>query len=111
MAKIVWVVRMKDIIGWIIGGAVIWFIFSAIGGVGKYEGQSAEEWFNQYDEASAKVEDLSTKVENLQTALQEANDHIETANNAIEEVKDSSSFNELRDAAENLETVDTVDEP
>lgn len=97
---------MNNIIGWIIGIAVIWFIFSAVGGVGKYEGQTAEEWFNQYDEASAQVE-------NLRDALQEANNNIEEANSNIESAKsnEGASYDDMVDALNSLDIVNTVDEP
>lgn len=104
---------MKNIIGLIIGIAVICFIFSAIGDFGKYEGQTAEEWFNEYDDASAQVEELNTEVEGLQTALQEANDNIEQANRNIESAKlySGESYGEIVDALDYLNTVNTIDEP
>ncbi len=92
----------------IIGG-VIWFIssvFSGIGGLGKYEGQTAEEWFNQYEEASGQVE-------KLKTALQEANDNIEEANSDIDSAKsyEGASYDDMVNALNSLDTVSTVDEP
>lgn len=97
---------MKHVFGWIIGIVVIWFILSIIGGMGKYQGQTAEEWFNQYDEASAQVE-------GLQTALQEANDNIDEANSNIEGAKsyEGASYDDMVDALNSLNTVDNVDEP
>ncbi len=104
---------MKDIIGWIIGIAVIWFIISAIAGIGKYEGESAEYWFNAYDEASGQVEELQSKVEGLQTALQEANDNIEEADRNIRNAKlwTGSSYDDMEFALDSLRSVDTVNEP
>lgn len=59
---------MKNIIGWIIGIAVIWFIFSAVGGIGKYEGETAEEWFNRYDIQQTRYQELHDCVEPYATA-------------------------------------------
>lgn len=47
------------IIGIVIIGAVIWW-FS---GAGKYEGETAEYWFNAYDEAEAKYDEFRSCVE------------------------------------------------
>jgi len=47
------------IIGIVIIGAVIWW-FS---GAGKYEGETAEYWFNAYDEAEAKYDKFRSCVE------------------------------------------------
>ena len=90
----------------LIGIAVIWFVISIIGGIGKYDGQSAEEWFNEYDEASAKVEEL-------RTALQEANHNIDEANVSIESAKsyEGASYGEMLEALSSLDIVSTVDEP
>lgn len=108
---------MKNFIGWIIGIVVIYFIFSAIGsafgGIGKYEGQSAEEWYNEYDESEAQVADLQDKVDGLQSALDEANSNIDDANSEIDSAKSYSgeSYEEMEEAISNLDTVSTVDEP
>lgn len=102
---------MKTIIGWIVAIAVIWFVVSAIGGIGKYEGEGAEYWFNAYDEENAQVEELQGQVEEYQTALQEANDNIDEANSMIENVQSSSDVYELQDAIDSLSTVDTVYDP
>ena len=59
---------MSNVIGWIIGIVVFWFVFSAFGGIGKYEGQTAEEWFNDYDEAEARYQQLHDCVEPYATA-------------------------------------------
>ena len=56
---------MKSIVGWIIGFVVIYFIFSAIEGFGKYEGESAEYWFNAYDEAESKYHEFRECVEDF----------------------------------------------
>ncbi len=49
---------MKDfakIVFWII---IAWFLVGHIGSAGKYEGRSAEEWFNLYDAADARYQAL-----------------------------------------------------
>ncbi len=59
-------VAMYLIIMLIVIGAVIWGIsklFGGIGGLGKYEGQTAEEWFNDYDYAESKYQELYDCVE------------------------------------------------
>lgn len=108
---------MKSIIGWIIGILLFYFIVSsignAIGGIGKYEGQNAEEWYNQYDESESEVADLQDKVDNLQSALEEANSNIDNANSEIENAKgySGSSYEEMVDALDNLSTVSNVSDP
>lgn len=49
----------------------VWFIgkvFGGIGNIGKYEGQTAEEWFNDYDDAEARYQQLYDCVEPYATA-------------------------------------------
>ena len=58
-------------LGLLIIAGVIWLfssVFNGIGGFGKYEGQTAEEWFNYYDEAEAKYQRLHDCVEPYATA-------------------------------------------
>lgn len=97
---------MRNVIGWIIGIVVVYYVFSSISGTQEYEGRSAEEWFNEYDESSAQVEEL-------RTVLEEANSNIEEANYRIEAAKSyaGDSYGDMEDALYSLETVDTVDEP
>lgn len=104
---------MKTIIGWIVAIVVICFVFGSIGGIGKYEGQSAEYWFNADDEAEAQVEELQNKVNEYQTALQEANDNIEEANSNIDSAKsyEGASYDDMVDALNSLNTIETVSEP
>lgn len=104
---------MNTIVNWVIGIFIIWFVLSTFGGFGKYEGRSAEDWFNQYDESSGQNEELQTQVENLKSALQEANDNIENANSEIESAKGYSgeSYDEMESALDSLNTINTVDEP
>jgi predicted nuclease with TOPRIM domain len=56
---------------------------------------------------------LNYRIYDYQNALQEANDNIEQANSNIEEARDYawSSYYEMGDVLDNLETVDTVSEP
>jgi Prokaryotic membrane lipoprotein lipid attachment site len=45
--------------------------------IGKYEGLTAEEWFNRYDEENARYEELKTKYDELQSCAQEYPHNIE----------------------------------
>lgn len=92
--------------GWIIAllvGALVWALFFH---KDTYEGQTAEEWFNQYD---YQVE----YNERLKEALEEANNNIEEANDEIEGAKWYAweSYEDMGDALDGLDTVDTVSEP
>jgi len=98
---------MKSLIELVIGIAIIWFVFSVIGNFGKYEGLTAEDWFNEYDQSEADLE-------NYKTALEEANYNIEEANSMIENARRCSwgcDYEEMQDALNDLDTIDTVDEP
>lgn len=101
---------MGKIIGWVIVIAVIWSLFSSLG---KYEGETAEYWYNVYDEASGEADELRGEVDGLRDALWQANDNIETANYMIKKAKRNSggSYDEMEYALDKLNTVDTVDEP
>lgn len=55
---------MKTIIGSIIGITIIWYVFNTISGIGKYEGQTAEEWANEYEEAINANVELQEAIEN-----------------------------------------------
>jgi hypothetical protein len=48
--------------GWVslIGIIIFIFILSKVFGWGKYEGQTAKEWYNEYDWVVGCVEDAST---------------------------------------------------
>ena len=51
--------------GWIIAflvGALVWSLFSH---KDKYEGQTAEEWFNEYDYAESRYENFRNCVEDF----------------------------------------------
>lgn len=87
------------IIGILIVGAIIWW-FS---GAGKYEGRTAEEWFNVYDYETARNEELENRLSDYQTALEEANSNIENAKGYAWE-----SYEDMGDA---LDSLDTVPEP
>ena len=50
-------------LGIIITIIVIYFIFNFFSGGGKYEGETAEYWFNAYDEESGQYEELKNCVE------------------------------------------------
>jgi len=100
---------MKDAIGWIIGIVIIWTVFSWIGGWGKYEGESAEYWFNAYDEENARAENYKTALEEANANIEEANYNIEEANSRISSVKSSNDVEELIDNADYLSEIDIVD--
>lgn len=82
----------KNNSGWItiLVIALIWSLFFH---KDKYEGYTAEEWYNQYDEAVGLNDDY-------QSALEEANYNIEEAKYYSWE-----SYDEMGEALDNLETV------
>lgn len=100
---------MKNIINWIIGIAIIWFIFSVIGGIGKYQGENAEYWYNAYDEAAG----YEQQVTELKDALEEANNNIEEANSRIDNAKSYSgeSYDDMVEAIDSMHPVDTIYDP
>jgi len=83
--------------------ALIWAIFFH---KDKYEGQTAEEWFNYYDYEVAINDEL-------RDALQEANYNIEEANSMIDDAKWYAweSYEEMGEALDSLDNVETVSEP
>lgn len=97
---------MGKIIGLIIGIVIVYSIFNGIGSMGKYEGQTAEEWYNEYDQAEADLDAYKT-------AFEEANTNIEECNSKIESAKsyEGGSYEDMEYALNSLDTVDTVDEP
>lgn len=56
----------------------IWII-SAVFGPQKYEDQTAEEWFNDYDYCTAQVQEANTNIEEANTNIDEVNSKIEDA--------------------------------
>lgn len=50
-------------LGIIVTIVILYFVFRFFGGIGKYEGESAEYWFNEYDAESAQYDELKTCVE------------------------------------------------
>lgn len=103
----------KNSYNWIIFvliGALIWAIFFH---KDKYEGQTAEEWFNAYDYETARSEELENRLSDYQTALEEANDNIEQVNSKIRQAKWYAweSYEDMGDALDSLDTVDTISEP
>jgi len=84
-------------------GALVWAIFFH---QNTYEGQTAEEWFNEYDYQASQNEEYKN-------ALEEANNNIDEANSMIEEAKWYSweRYEEMGDALDSLYTIDTVSEP
>lgn len=49
--------------GWLIGILIVGFIWAFFFHKDKYEEQTAEEWFNDYDEAEARYEEFRNCVE------------------------------------------------
>lgn len=98
---------------WIWAVVIIGIVWALFSNSGKYEGRSAQEWFEEYDYESARNDDLESKISEYEAALQEANNNIEEANNAIESAKSYAweSYEEMGDALDYLDTVDTVSEP
>ena len=84
----------------VILGILTWFLFFK---EDKYEGQTAEEWFNAYDYETARNEELENKLTDYQTALEEANQEIEDAKWYTWE-----SYEDMGNA---LDGLDTVPEP
>lgn len=76
---------------WILIGIIFWALFLH---KQKYEDMTAEEWFNEYDEAQSQLE--STK-----EALDQANSNIEEAKYYAWE-----SYDDMGYALDNLETVE-----
>jgi uncharacterized protein len=91
-----------------IGTWVLIGIMFALGyfirGDGTYEGQTAEQWFDDYDASDAQVETLTS-------ALEEANANIDTANSSIESAKSNQdgAYEDMNNALYSLETVSTVE--
>lgn len=80
---------------WILVIGLVWAIFFRNP---TYEDQTAEEWFNEYDQCTI--------------SLEKANSNIEDVNSKIEEAKYCDygcSYEDMQDAINNLETADTVD--
>lgn len=50
---------------WILVGALAWAIFFH---KDTYEGQTAEEWFNDYDEAESRYQEFRTCVEDFDSS-------------------------------------------
>ncbi|MFA9288462.1 MAG: hypothetical protein ACEQSA_01105 [Weeksellaceae bacterium] len=86
---------------------IIWVLTNG----GKYEGETAEYWFNAYDEVQAENDDLRYAIDEYSTALNEANDNIDYANSMISDVQYSSTVYELSSAIGNLSSIDNVDAP
>lgn len=83
--------------------ALVWALFFH---ENKYEGRTAEEWFNEYDNQLNDNEQLKSALEEANSNIEEANDNITGAQYYAWE-----SYEEMGDALDNLNTVDTVSEP
>ncbi len=77
---------------WFIYAIVFYAIFRLIGGAfgeaTKYEGQTAEEWFNDYDYCVGQVEEANTRIDDAK-------------------YYEGGDFIDMRDALENLEPVES----
>lgn len=114
----------SGIVGWIIGFAVLFWIVGLFTPT-KYEGQTAKNWFDEYDQCSADLQNSNTKLEEYKTALTEANSNIEDANSfsiydANRKIKDAQycsygcSYDEMQNLINDLKKIDeiqTVTEP
>ncbi|KKS52542.1 MAG: hypothetical protein UV19_C0018G0003 [Parcubacteria group bacterium GW2011_GWA2_42_28] len=85
---------------WFIIILVIMLIWSIFFYKDKYEGQTAEEWFNEYDYQVAVNENLESRLSDYQDVLQEANNNIDEAKWYAWE-----SYDEMGEALDNLDTV------
>lgn len=93
---------MKNILGWVIGIVVVWFIFSNLSSnEGTYSGNQVYE---------SRCED---DISEYKYALEEANSNIETANSSIDNAQYSAweTYDEMGEALDSLEQVDVIDEP
>ncbi len=89
----------------IVGGVALG-IGEYLGGIGKYEGRSAEEWYVEYV-------DSQDKVQALDSALKEANSNIDIANSQISHAKSTTgeSYKSMQDAIDSLGIISTVEAP
>lgn len=97
-----------NIIGVVIGIIVV---FSFFGKSSKYEGQTAEEWFNDYDYCLSQVQEANIRIE-------DANSNIDDVNSRINYAKYCSyggcDFEEMQSKIIYLETaepIEPVEEP
>lgn len=76
-------------------------------------GQKYKNLSNENYDLEDENYQLSRTIDDYQEALEEANDNIEQANSYIEEAQDYawSSYGEMGEALDNLQTVDTISEP
>lgn len=89
-----------------VAATIVIIIFWGIGGGGRYEGQSAQDWVDDYDSCSSTLSDY-------EDALVEANDNIDEANYMIEDAQSYAwqNYYDMGYALENLSTIDNVSEP
>ncbi len=91
---------IKRILIWItviVGICVVLVIFSNIG---RYEGETAEARYNEYEDAEARVKELEYQVSDYEDALQQANSNIKKAKGYS-----GSSYQDMENALYNLKTV------
>jgi len=76
-------------------------LFWGIGSYGKYEGQTAKEWYDDYDYSQANLDQCESSVEDYQYTIDDANYMIEEAKSYAWE-----NYDDMGYALENLETID-----
>lgn len=88
---------------WALFAVVLLILWRVFGGPSKYEGKTAEEWFNQYDAVTAELAEKTN-------SLEEANANIKQCNENIEDAKyyEGSSYEDMENALNSLDTVDEV---
>lgn len=101
------------VVGWVIGFGIVIWILGGLFGSSKYEGQTAEEWYNEYDQCEVNVTTYKTTIEEANTKIEEANSNIDNANSKVSDAKQSSrwddDYEELQDKINNLEEIDNID--
>jgi len=83
---------VKGIFNLIIIIAVFWFLGRWFFGLGKYEGENAEYWFNAYDEASSDVDYYYQQVKNYEDRYESEDKYDEDILEVAECLQDSRSF-------------------
>jgi hypothetical protein len=89
--------------GIFVGGLIIGIIVASLFFPQKYEGETAEYWFNAYDEQIAYTEDLETQVEEKDTEISVLEDKVNEKDDCLSEIEKkayyylSDDFYELRD--------------
>lgn len=86
-------------LGWIILIVMV-VVFLIAGSSAKYDGMTAEEWFNEYDSTETELQECQDNLSDYEDALDTANSNIEDAKYYAWE-----SYYDMGYALEDLETV------